>query len=93
MSGGPIFNEQGELCGIICSGLNLGDEETEHISYVASLWPSMGTEIDMEREGFPKGIRYSALELAEHSHITAEHWERIVIVKKADGTPQVGLKV
>jgi V8-like Glu-specific endopeptidase len=93
MSGGPIFNEQGQLCGIICSGLTEGDGDTEHISYVASLWPSMGTEIDMERKGFPTGIRYPVLELAEHGYIKAENWERIIILKKADGTPQVRLKV
>jgi Trypsin-like peptidase domain len=80
MSGGPIFNEQGNLCGIICS-------------YVASLWPSMATEIDMDREDFPKNIYYPVLELAQYKHIQAKNWEKIVVLKKPDGTPQVRLNI
>jgi hypothetical protein len=92
MSGGPVFNAEGELCGVICTGLKLAEGETEHISYVASLWPSMGTNIDMGREGFPQSVFYPAFELAKHGLILARNWERVVLHKKADGTPQVGLR-
>ena len=94
MSGGPVFNDTGELCGIICTGSTLAEGDNDHISYVANLWPSMGTEIDMDREGLPKGVYYPVLELAKHGHIDAKHWERIVIVKdSAKGKHQVGINV
>ncbi len=39
MSGGPVLNENGEICGIVCSSLPAQCEEEEHISYITSLWP------------------------------------------------------
>lgn len=93
MSGGPVFNSNGELCGLICTGSNLMAGEDGHISYVASLWPSMATEIDMVRPGFATGGFYPVLELAKHGHIDAIGWERIVIFKEpAAGRQSVALK-
>ena len=40
MSGGPIFNEAGELCGLNCSS-----HDGQPISYGVSLWPIMGMSI------------------------------------------------
>jgi Trypsin-like peptidase domain len=57
MSGGPVFNDQGELCGLICSG---GETEADYYSHVVTLWPSMATVLDLDREGFPKGQSYPA---------------------------------
>jgi hypothetical protein len=42
MSGGPIFNDQGLLCGLICSG---AETETDYYSHVTTLWPSMATVV------------------------------------------------
>ena len=36
MSGGPVFNEQGEICGIVSSAV-----EGTHTSYALTLWPSL----------------------------------------------------
>jgi S1-C subfamily serine protease len=40
MSGGPVIDESGALCGIVSSGIQAADDETgEPISYAAILWP------------------------------------------------------
>src|SRR4029077_12529673 len=36
MSGGAVFNERRELCGLVCSG---GEGELKDLSYATSLWP------------------------------------------------------
>lgn len=46
MSGGPIFNSAGNLCGLICSSLPATEEHPEHISYACTLWPILGTLVD-----------------------------------------------
>ncbi len=85
MSGGPVFDDMGRLCGIVCSNLAPERNGDEHVSYVGSLWPSMATPINLRREGFPPNETYAALELAKHGHISAEGWERIDLAKDACG--------
>jgi Trypsin-like peptidase domain len=87
MSGGPVFDEKGHLCGLVCSNLPPSSPEEFHVSYVCMLWPNMGTWIDMDREGFPHNISYPALELAQHRYIQAAGWEKIVFVGEADQPP------
>jgi hypothetical protein len=53
----------------------------------------MGTQLDIDRGGFPPGVTYPALELAKHGHITAVGWERIELVKGVDDVvARVGLR-
>jgi len=59
MSGGPVFSQDGHLCGIICSNLP-PDSEENHASYVAALWPSMGVIVGYDREGHRHGVSYPA---------------------------------
>jgi len=47
MSGGPIFTDNGRLCGVICSSLPASSESEEHTSYATTLWPLMGLPIDV----------------------------------------------
>ena len=47
MSGGPVFTDNGRLCGVICSSLPASTEGEEHCSYAATLWPLMGLGIDV----------------------------------------------
>src|SRR6185437_12557431 len=47
MSGGPVFNEKGFVCGIVCSSMPL-EETGEHLSYVSLLWPSLGTLLEVK---------------------------------------------
>jgi hypothetical protein len=41
MSGGPVFNEAGFVCGVICSSTTQVEDDPSYISYVSSIWPSM----------------------------------------------------
>ena len=78
MSGGPVFSEKGELCGLICAGNN--DECEDHISYVCSLWPMMGTVIQANRGSqYPRDVSYPMIDLAKDKIISAVGWEKIKI--------------
>jgi len=76
MSGGPVFDAKGRLCGLICKGWDLLPGEPP-ISYASALWPLMATEIDLNRTGFPKGSSYPILELARDGFIEAEGWDQV----------------
>jgi hypothetical protein len=76
MSGGPVFNTRGELCGVISSNMPPSAPDEEHISYVTLLWPLLGVTLDIPRDGRPPG-RYPVLELARDETIVARHWERV----------------
>lgn len=94
MSGGPVFNDSGQLCGIICSNMPPFAEEDGHVSYVSSLWASMHTVIDMDRQGHPSGESYPVLELAAEGFITLVNWERLSFVRDEGGSiKQIALRV
>jgi hypothetical protein len=73
MSGGPVFSEEGYLCGIICSNLppDPSEPDGEHVSYVSTLWPSMGILVSYDRDGYEHGVYYPAIELAQGGFIEA----------------------
>lgn len=76
MSGGPVFNESGELCGIICSALTPAAGVT-HIAYAASLWPILGTTIDFAVPGCVVKGPYALFELGNVGVIEVKNWEEI----------------
>ncbi len=80
MSGGPVFNDAGHLCGLITRSWELEDGDVNgHIAYVASLWPMLGAVVGINRGGvYPVESLYPALELARDGIISAPGWERIV---------------
>ena len=45
MSGGPIFNESGSVCGVICSGFSNNDQGEDYITHGSLIWPSLGTRV------------------------------------------------
>lgn len=71
MSGGPVFDDFGRLCGVICSSFPSASPDEEHASYVATLWPAMGIPLDV------KGVWRTLLDLARDSVVAADGWERI----------------
>jgi hypothetical protein len=89
MSGAPVFNDSGELCGLISTSMEGSEDEGDHTYYAASLWPSMGTKIDLDRVGFRAGVSYPALDLARPGLIDAKNWERVVL---RESPPGVGLR-
>lgn len=55
MSGGPIFNSMGELCGVIGSGYDLEDG-TEPIGYGIAIWPTITIEVEVRSPGGPNQL-------------------------------------
>lgn len=80
MSGGPVFdNTKGHLCGVICSSFMEGESRDGFTSYAATLWPSMGVRINIDRAGFPSGEWYPVWDLAKSKLIHALNWERVTV--------------
>ena len=79
MSGGPVVNDTGELCGLVCGSMQVENPGHSGTSYVALLWPSMATVIDMDRTGHPRGVKYPVIELVRNGFMTARGWERVVV--------------
>jgi hypothetical protein len=93
MSGGPVFNDAGEMCGLVCSGIAPFDSEEGHTSYVTTLWPSLGTVIELNRLGHPAGEAYPAIELARGTYMVVRNWERVTVEIGDDGSSRVSLGV
>ncbi|MGH6803624.1 MAG: S1 family peptidase [Methyloceanibacter sp.] len=79
MSGGPVMNDRGHVCGIICSSLPSDDPNIEHVCYAATLWPLMGIAIDIATTGEPQDRFYPLLDLARNKVIAALGWEQVVV--------------
>lgn len=78
MSGGPVMNDNGHVCGIICSSLPSDNLNTEHVCYAAILWPLMGLAIDISSSGEPQDRSYPFLDLARDNVIAAIGWDQVV---------------
>jgi len=79
MSGGPIFNDQGKLCGVICSNLPPTDNNDEHVSYATTLWPLMATHIDIALDGSVVDNSYPLIKLARQGALSAIGHESVRI--------------
>jgi hypothetical protein len=62
MSGSPVFDEQGILCGIVCSNMPPELPDGEHSSIVTLLWPLAGLEIDIPWPDYPAWPKYTLYE-------------------------------
>lgn len=80
MSGGPVFNNSGMLCGLICTNLPPDKSDLDHISFVALLWPSMGTKVSLNLKSHNFQDPFPVLFLAENEYIHAEGWERVKVL-------------
>lgn len=78
MSGGPVFDETGCLCGLVSSSIEGADLEGEPISYVTILWPLFSLIISADRgDHYPRGISYPAIELARDGQISVAEIDRL----------------
>jgi len=91
MSGGPIFNEAGELCGLISSGY---DEAP--IEYGAVLWPMVGIRIDHPIPEADMEPPYTIIELARSGVMDVRGWEYVHANAEpyvdSDGTRKIRLR-
>ena len=78
MSGGPVLDEYGSLCGIVCAYLDSSHLDGEPVSYVTTLWPLFRLIIDADRgDNYPRGIRYPVIELARGGQIMVSDLPRL----------------
>lgn len=75
MSGGPVFDAQGHLCGLLCSSLKANDADEEHASYVTLLWPSLAAELELGSDG----TKQRALDVARRGGLKVRGLECIQI--------------
>ncbi|MCE0496762.1 MAG: serine protease [Methylacidiphilales bacterium] len=75
MSGGPAFNNDGELVGACSSAMSEPAENGQYTAYVAALWPLMGMKIDYLTEGEFLPL----LELARREIIHTSNLDRVTI--------------
>jgi hypothetical protein len=70
MSSGPVFDETGAVCGIICSGIDGAHESGAPVSYVTTIWPIFGMIINADRQGpYPRGVSYPVIELVHGGQV------------------------
>lgn len=86
MSGGPVFNENKEVIGLVCSSLPATAEFEEHISYASILWPSMLIPISVPFPNQDLPDRYPIQFLAEKGIMNVKGWEKCTLVKHENGT-------
>ena len=65
MSGGPVYNEQGQICGVVC-----------HENTASALWLAFLTPVNFENEiiSFPE--QYFPFELFEKGYILQKGWDK-----------------
>ncbi len=94
MSGGPVFNDSGKLCGLVCSSYPPFMPDEDHASYAVSLWPAMGIPIDLNRVGHPPGVRYPLFDLVRDNILVAENADRVTVGPLEEpGAPTVSFRV
>ena len=83
MSGGPVFNERGEVVGLICTGMAFADPDAEPLSYVTMIWPMFAVEIDHPEPDLQ--CKYPILELARKGVVAGRGWESISLRRSETG--------
>lgn len=48
MSGGPVFNAAGQVCGLVSTNIPPETPDEEHSSYVSRLWPVLGLGLTVD---------------------------------------------
>jgi len=85
MSGGPVFYD-GALCGLICSNLPPTKANDSHVSYVASLWPTMMIMVGFRRDSSSANDEFcTAYELAKLGFIRVLDLDQMHILPQANG--------
>ena len=90
MSGGPILDDLGHVCGIIGSGLGPPTEEGDYYSHGSTLWPVLGTMVNFPWEDrYPRGTYFPLYEFAKAGLVTMLHLDYITVDVNPDGTQTV----
>lgn len=71
MSGGPIFNESGGVCGVICASMQTEDD-SKFTSYGSLIWPTMGTMIECAPEKGAPVVMTTIYDLVKNGYIKTD---------------------
>ncbi len=82
MSGGPLYNEVGHLCGLICAS-----QDGEAVAYAATLWAAMGTNIIHQGPDMICKGTYPVFEMAGVGLLHITGWADIVPRIKIEHDP------
>jgi hypothetical protein len=85
MSGGPVLNDKGALCGIITTCMK-GDETSPHYSSVSLLAPFMFLSSEFQLPGDTNPKIYTMYDLAERGFLNIDGLEKYEIMKGPDGS-------
>ena len=85
MSGAPIFNDQGSVCGLVCSSLPPSIPDKDHASYVSTIWPMLLIPIDAPRDRYPAGTSYLLDEYAQEKMVSATGLTHFALNKSPQG--------
>jgi hypothetical protein len=89
MSGGPVFNKAGYVCGIVCSSMFPTEDNPRYISHVSLLWPAMAQPVDVSYiDGEPSHL-VSLYELALKKMIEVSDGLDRIFFKKSDNSETV----
>jgi hypothetical protein len=76
MSGGPVMNDHGAVCGVVTTCMP-GQGKEPHYSAVSLLVPAMGIEFDFQLPGDDTPRKYTLYELAKRGEIDVEGLEQV----------------
>ena len=73
-----MIDENGALCGLICAALQDDDPNASPVSYAATLWPMLQTEISADRgDAYPRGVTYPLIDLVRDNILHAVGLEEL----------------
>ena len=95
MSGGPVFNASGRVCGLVCSTYPPFSEDEEHASYATLVWPAFAIPVDLDRVGHPRAERYLAFDLIANHILNVYDADRLTVgpLDPAGGTAPITLNI
>jgi hypothetical protein len=92
MSGGPVVNQEGNVCGVICSSLPGDQSNPAHLSYASLIWPAFGTPIEIERAG-QKPATTTLYDLAGEGRVEVDaSFNSIQVTAHSNGSRTIGIR-
>ncbi len=90
MSGGPIFNEEGNVCGVICSGLSPTEDTNVYTSYGSLIGQSLTIELDLAFDEGKETEDLTLFDLVERGYVATDetiNQVNIEIKESKEGQP------
>jgi S1-C subfamily serine protease len=81
MSGGPIFNENGKVCGVVCSGLAPSEEGQEYFSIGSLMGIALTIELDLAFNGDTNTEDLTLYDLVERGFVATDETIKHVGIK------------